>query len=305
MLSPFPVARPLLPLLSLGALACSDYEVENLLREDLFKQAEEPPGDVLFVVDDSASMIEEQANLTANFAAFVELLGDTTADYRIGVTTTDATAGGALRGEVLTPDTEDVVAAFAAQVSVGTAGSRDEQGLAMGLRALRPDINPGFLREDGIAHVVFVSDEDDHSPAELTSYVESYTLAAIGEGPVAHALVGDEPEGCLSGTSAADAGTRYLALASTFGGLTESICAEDYGVVLEGIGLAVSGWNPLFPLSELPAEDTILVWVDEVEMPRREVDGWSWSVGDNAIVFTGRAIPRPGMTVRVTYQRGT
>lgn len=299
------MAKRFFPFLPLGALACSDYEVENLLREDLFRQAEEPPGDVLFVVDDSASMTEEQANLAANFASFVELLGDTTADYRIGVTTTDASAAGALRGEVLTPDTADVVAAFTAQVAVGTAGSRDEQGIAMGVRALRPDVNPGFLREDAVAHVVFVSDEDDHSPSELSSYVEAYTVAAIGEGVVAHALVGDEPEGCLSGSSAADAGTRYLSLATTLGGLTESICAEDYGVVLQGIGLAVSGWNPLFPLSELPAEQTITVWVDEVEMPNREIDGWTWSVGDNAIVFTGRAIPRPGMTVRVTYQRGT
>jgi hypothetical protein len=40
-------------------------------------------------------------------------------------------------------------------------------------------------------------------------------------------------------------------------------------------------------------------------MPRREVDGWTYSIGENAVVFTGRAIPRPGMGVRVTYQRGT
>lgn len=74
------------------ALACSEYEVTNLTTEDSFTQTEEPPADVLFVVDDSASMAEEQQNLSANFGAFLELLGDTTADFRLGVTTTDPLA---------------------------------------------------------------------------------------------------------------------------------------------------------------------------------------------------------------------
>ena len=47
--------------------------------------------DVLFVIDNSASMGEEQATLAANFAAFVGVLEQShvRADYRIAVTTTD------------------------------------------------------------------------------------------------------------------------------------------------------------------------------------------------------------------------
>jgi hypothetical protein len=45
--------------------------------------------DVLLVIDNSGSMGEEQANLAANFAAFVGTLEDAGADYRIAVTTTD------------------------------------------------------------------------------------------------------------------------------------------------------------------------------------------------------------------------
>jgi Mg-chelatase subunit ChlD len=86
------------------AVGCSDYEVKNLTVEDYFEQTEEPPADVLFVVDNSASMVEEQARLSENFGAFVALLGDTTADYRIGVTTTDPDDGGVLVGPVITPD---------------------------------------------------------------------------------------------------------------------------------------------------------------------------------------------------------
>src|SRR5690606_26397987 len=47
--------------------------------------------DVLFVIDNSGSMGEEQALLSANFAAFVNVLEaeDVNANYRLGITTTD------------------------------------------------------------------------------------------------------------------------------------------------------------------------------------------------------------------------
>ncbi|MCX4247818.1 vWA domain-containing protein [Paraliomyxa miuraensis] len=47
--------------------------------------------DILFVIDNSGSMGEEQATLAANFASFINVLEDpeVEANYRIGVTTTD------------------------------------------------------------------------------------------------------------------------------------------------------------------------------------------------------------------------
>ncbi len=45
--------------------------------------------DILFVIDNSGSMSEEQARLARNFPAFVERLEAMGADYRIGITTTD------------------------------------------------------------------------------------------------------------------------------------------------------------------------------------------------------------------------
>jgi hypothetical protein len=50
--------------------------------------AEQSDADILFVVDNSGSMAEEQAKLAQSIAALVEGLGDI--NYRIGVTTTDA-----------------------------------------------------------------------------------------------------------------------------------------------------------------------------------------------------------------------
>lgn len=51
--------------------------------------------DILFVIDNSGSMAEEQATLAANFGAFIELLElpEVAANYRIAVTTTDNGTG--------------------------------------------------------------------------------------------------------------------------------------------------------------------------------------------------------------------
>ena len=47
--------------------------------------------DILFVIDNSGSMGEEQANLSSSFASLINVLEDPEfdADYRIGITTND------------------------------------------------------------------------------------------------------------------------------------------------------------------------------------------------------------------------
>ncbi len=291
-------------LVSLLLTACSDYEVISKDRAEVFVQPGEiVAADILFVIDNSQSMAEEQALLGANFAAFVGILDGSYADWQMGVVTTDTSTSdaGTLRGGILTPDTADIVAAFQSAVAVGTTGSRDERGLWAATLAAEPSRNPGFIRPDAKFNVVFVSDEDDHSPESVQTYLATLELAAGAAGFGAHALVGSLPEGCVSGTSAADPGARYLEAATATEGYWDSICATDYTPLLTRIGLDVGGWATSFELQNLPAPDTIVVAVDAVVIQEREVDGWQYDVGENAIVFSGRAIPRPGMTITVEY----
>ncbi len=37
-------------------------------------------------------------------------------------------------------------------------------------------------------------------------------------------------------------------------------------------------------------------------IPEREQDGWQWDPGENAIVFEGFSVPRPGMEIVAEYQ---
>lgn len=92
---------PILPAAILAILVpttgCLDHPLKAVDLDSEGEVVIEPPPplprkvDVLFVIDDSGSMGEEQAALAANLSAFVEVFEDpeVDADYRIGITTTD------------------------------------------------------------------------------------------------------------------------------------------------------------------------------------------------------------------------
>ncbi|MFN3197720.1 MAG: hypothetical protein ACE366_04795 [Bradymonadia bacterium] len=84
-------------------LGCNDHplvKIENVLtatQDDRFVLPPKTKLDILFVIDNSGSMCEEQVNLGANFEAFASFLfndlGDN-ADYRLAVTSTDLRTAG-------------------------------------------------------------------------------------------------------------------------------------------------------------------------------------------------------------------
>ncbi len=83
----------------LPMIGCQNYVFEQVCTEQVVEQdqsflAPEPtPADILFVVDNSGSMREEQENLADNFELFInELAG--TGNYRIAVITTDQSSVG-------------------------------------------------------------------------------------------------------------------------------------------------------------------------------------------------------------------
>ena len=159
--------------------------------------------DVLFVIDNSNSMEEEQGNLVANFPEFVRVLdeyvvaGGRRLDYRIAVTSTaydvviryedddgrnrsqafNGLSGAFVRGAACGMSHDWIVAAdmdresqFSCLARLGTDGSP----LEMPLRAMQSAFveqvaagpNGGFVREDALLAIVVVTDEDDCSTTE-------------------------------------------------------------------------------------------------------------------------------------------
>ena len=285
-------------------LSCSDYGYTERQYAETYTQPElGTTADVLFVIDDSASMVEEQELLGTNFQAFMDAIEGTYADFQLGIVSTDVEGddAGKLHGGILTPETTDLADVFLEAVAVGTDGSRDERGFEAALLGTSPDVNPSFVRGSAKLHVVVLSDEDDHSDGEVTDWVADLQDASGAGGFALHAIVGDLPDGCASGRTAASPAERYLQAAKLTNGYRYSICREDFTEVMAQIGLDLSGLQTIFPLAEVPDPESLEVEVDEVLIPEREIDGWQYDAGDNAIVFHGQSVPRGGMDVTVTF----
>jgi len=155
--------------------------------------------DILFVIDNSGSMDEEQSNLIANFPGFAQLIENyltasgQALDYRIAVTTagrdvsytlsvpiigqnipfTESGDNGVFRGgcgldrQWIEKADGNVASTFACRADVGTGGPGAEMpllGLEWSLgRRVEDGTNAGFLREDALLAVVMITDQDDCS----------------------------------------------------------------------------------------------------------------------------------------------
>jgi hypothetical protein len=75
-----------LPLL---AVSCTEYDFYTQQQTDIFLQNSRNVVDVLLIVDNSCSMVEEQDKLAGNFTSFIQHFGGVDVDYKIGVITTD------------------------------------------------------------------------------------------------------------------------------------------------------------------------------------------------------------------------
>jgi hypothetical protein len=131
--------------------------------------------DLLWVVDNSCSMSEEQAAVAAAGNAMVQLLTTTNLSWRLALTTTDVLNGSLTARGVsgFTPSTPRATAEQASRAwaqavdDLGTGGSGEEQGLVVGLAAARgalpatPTEDPTKFRAGATVIIVHMSDEED------------------------------------------------------------------------------------------------------------------------------------------------
>ncbi len=292
---------------------CTDYFVDGATVEgdsevvsETFTQAPLPALDVLFVVDSTGSMAEEQSGLGSAVGAFIDALDALATRYQIGVISMDLRDGGALLGQpwILTSEDPDVVAHLVANLAVGTASPPPSQGLDAVALALDADdgVNVGFRRDSASLQVVFVSDGDDASGDVLGDDPVSAFLGLLaaeatrtGHAARASALIGDIPSGCRGAGGTALPGDRYAEVAQLSGGQIASICADDFTEIAESIGATSVEWQVRFPLQADPVDGSLTVAVDGV----RQESGWVVDEDAPAVVFASP--PPPDSVITVSY----
>jgi hypothetical protein len=241
---------------------------------DVFRQATVPNVDVLWVVDNSDSMAEEQQALADSFQDFYKFISNT-ASFHIGVISTDVHNPyhcGKLLGNtrIITNETPNAEEVFRENVNVGIGGTGDEQGFNAAHLALSEPLisghNAGFLQEDAHLFIIFVSDEDDGSFGEVKYYLRVFeNIKGKGNDGIikAAAVVGDVPEvpeECRTEKNVRP-GERYAELAETSGGIVLSICDDNFAANLDQLGFSAAGLKRHFPLSRRADPGSIQVWI--------------------------------------------
>jgi hypothetical protein len=304
---------------------------------DAFTATEQAKLDILWIVDDSGSMEDDQMAVGAAASAMAEVLTSANVDFRLGVARTMATdqntrARGRLEGAGMTSDLSE----FQETIVVGADGGW-EPGLETGILALdnllpatpagdAPDARR--LREDAKAVVIHVSDERDQEvecaacggcdgaegeqrfcdgaggQAVIDRYVEAYAA----RNAVTFAIVGDLPTGCQQTSTRDDfePGQGYVEVANATGGHFGSLCG-DMRQNLEDVARAATGIASEYDLSSLPASATIRVAKGlpgvGVAIPRSRTNGFDYDATRNRIVFYGDARPKKDEEIVIGYRR--
>ncbi len=277
---------------------------------DKIVQVQVPEVDVLFVMDNSCSMSEEQSAVADNFPVFMDFFLGSGLDYHIGVVATDMIANdfsGKLRNvrgyRFIDESTEDPVTIFGEMVQLGTFGSGSERGRDAAYVALerrKDGYNAGFVREQASLHIVAISDENDQSnEVSIAEFVQWIRGLKWAEDMISFSSIVSEAPTCPGAQSP---GTNYTAVTDAVGGIFWSICTEDWGEALELLGIQASGLKREYFLSQLPVDGTITVSVVEDGVAFLFASGidWSYNASRNSVIFT-EYIPSPMAEVYVEY----
>jgi hypothetical protein len=264
--------------------------------------------DVLWVVDNSCSMGDEQGKLGDDFSYFHSIINGAGVDYKIATVTTDNDTflcSGCNHGYI-DPLTPNGAAQFAQNCAVGTNGSGSEQGLRYGWDALQRALaesppNDHFLREDAGLRLVFVSDEPDQSGSWATYLSNFQGLKFNPDHVVASSICGTDGSNatsCSGQGGSADPGTGYVDVVNSTGGILASICDSDWSAALTNLGWLTVSLADTFPLTNTPViESTIEVKVNSVDV----YNGWSFDSAIQSVVFEPDYVPDDGDYVDVSY----
>lgn len=220
------------------------YEVCDLREQILhpLPPSNRRPIDVLFMVDDSPSMADDQNILATNFQSFIGSFKNFQVDFHIGAVSSDMRKSdrkGQLVAPFLTPTTPDLEGAFTKMVNVGDKGSANEQGINAVMTALTEPLlsttNKGFVRPDADLAVIFLTDENDSSPQTAQEAIDFLKNFKNDPEAITVAAILDFGGSLFCGLGASN--WKYAQVASAFGSHgVVSVCNSGYSRTLENIG---------------------------------------------------------------------
>lgn len=254
-----------------------------------------PPVDVLFTIDQSCSMADDnRADIRNGVPGLIAELNNV-ADYHLIQVTKDT---GCANGGVIdtsTPNPEQLLIDNA--FNAGLFEQRTtEQLLKQTNVALQQTgnggCNEGFLRPGALLHVIIASDEEDQSPNNnYQHWLDLYETYVSDPALLKVSAVVDINYACGDGSGPGG----YLEAANATGGVVLDICSADWGNQMTDIASEVLAGIRSYNLSQPTEVSTITVEVNGVE-----TSDFSYSGAGNTVTVNSPPVGE-GDVVEITY----
>ena len=284
--------------------------------------------DILFVVDNSKSMLQYQQRLAAKVSDMITTLNSLGMDYHIAVTTTTMSTNTAnypmarqLVGSPVYLNAQNINQ-LSNRIIVGEAGSDLERGLdAMRLvtsASYLTSIGSDFLLSDALFAVIFISDEQDQSSEFGNPNSNDFVNYLNGIKPpfengsrawIANYIGILTNKSCDNLGGFVSIGTQFINLVDVSKGIKSSICNADLSEAVSNIKSRIVDQLTTFPFAQTPNKSTIKVTVGNRTIIEDPVNGWTIQTEVNAqgqsvslLKFHGTSIPAANEPVTIDYK---
>lgn len=254
-----------------------------------------PPVDIVWFVDNSGSMVEENRYVSMNLNLFARTMEDSGIDYRVVMVARRGTAtlqvcvppplGGAACGD--SPRFRHID-----QQVESTDGLR----LLLSTSSRWRD----FVRLQSLKFFVAVTDDESDLPA--ADFDRMIRAIPAFERYTFHSIVGYE--------SAADCptlarrGATYLTLTTMTGGERARVCAMDWSSIFRSFAAAIVRRTNFWQLTRAARAETIRVYSVNSEGRRTllPMEAWSYDPTTQRVTVDPAMLPRDNVGLEITYR---
>jgi hypothetical protein len=275
--------------------------------EEVFRQnaTQTKKLDIVWVIDNSGSMADEQNNLGVNFNSFIQEFITKDVDFKMAITTTDTRAQ--YKGLMVTNSDTRLTSAqarsnptrfmndFKNMVKVGTSGSGNEKGLEA-TEGFMGRYSSSFVRPDAYLAVVIVSDEEDSSSKTPTQYMD-YLKSFKQEGGLVKVYSIVDVNRLNIGRGLTTGFQRYADASNLTAGTVSDIY-DDFSRSLTAMGDSIIELLDSFALAHEPVNGSLRVLVNG-----GEVSDYIYDATSRSISFNSNAVPAVGAEIKVQYLR--
>ncbi|MBX2800173.1 MAG: hypothetical protein KTR31_21015 [Myxococcales bacterium] len=265
-----------------------------------------PMADVLWVIDGSGSMADDLAILADQFPVFMQIIDQSTVDYRVAVTGTNLSQLGRLMTHSggkkwIDRETASPINAYVSLISQASSGGASGFNFDATYGCLNHETGDchisDFRRDDAPVHTIVVTDERDTSDIGPTGFVNWYRT--LDEHP---------PNRQFSGILALRNTGAYVTAIEQIGGVVREVNGADWTELLQEFAnrTRTTAEKREFYLSNIPVEDTIEVEVRPLELgdvvtPPLAEDKWLYDPYRNSVWVDTDELPEGNYRTFLTY----